>query len=373
MTTHQDLKFSRMAQPGLRQGLSYAGHVRSEYFTRLVLPAVLLMGFSGRAVAADDRPVPEAKKAQLLERFPGIDANQDGQLTRQEAKAFFASRKAGARRGGAAPPDQPGQPPKTDEVGRRSRKGPGAAGGTAGDPKVGGQAGAKPPNAGEFLARFPDADTNQDGRLAPEELRAYFRSHGAEMRAELLKRRPEVDSDGDGTLSDEEFRAARRDFMSRKATATPGEPFMDMILKRHPAADVDKDGRLSESEFAGLWEKPGAELGARVMARFPAADMDNNGSMSVSEAKAFREILRKRAGVAKATATQPTGASAERSPAPRKRGAGAPKHAPQGQKLDRPGASDPAARPRKAAAGDRAARVERPAKSRIPTDRRGGE
>lgn len=217
---------------------------------RLVLAGMVVTAFSWQAWAQQGKAIPDAKQSQLLKRHPKMDANGDGQLTREEVRTFMAGQKATRPKG-------------------EGKAGQGKGPGGLLDPA-------------RILEKHPEADTDKDGKLSPAEMRAYMKAHSDEVRAELLKRRPELDTNKDGVLSPEEFRAAREQI-------GPRVRLDDVIMKRYPDADADKDGKLSDEEMKAVREKHGEEIRAAILKRFPKADLNGDGQISDEEFRAVRE------------------------------------------------------------------------------------
>ena len=107
-----------------------------------------------------------------------------------------------------------------------------------------------PPRMREHLAA---ADTNGDGVLAPEELRAHFEARRTERRAQM-------DTNHDGTISPEEFAAAREARMSARfarldtngdgvATAAEVGPERWAHVGR---ADANGDGAVTRDELRAM-------------------------------------------------------------------------------------------------------------------------
>jgi|GEM_PF-1661652 len=274
------------------------------------------VGASFAGVVPQQKPS-EERQAKLLERFgdQGIDANKDGELTREEVMAFFADFEGGgfgrAHREGF----------RGHGMGRGHR---GMRGGGPGHPGMGRRGGSllqrlegldsetapehftieRFPKAdvdgdgtlsdaewtqfasekrdqilSRVLQRFPDADTDGDGVLGAEELAALKAAQMAKQAARILGRHPEADTDADGVLSDGELEAFRA---SRQAL------HQARILDRHPEADTDGDGVLSEDEMDLLWEDRAAFRRARILDHHPEADVDRDGVLSDEEAAAIR-------------------------------------------------------------------------------------
>ena len=112
----------------------------------------------------------------VLDNFDKIDKDGNGQLSKDEITKFKAE---------LPPPPPPGAP----------GMGPGSP----------------PPGAPHqrMLERFPEADTDGDGKLSEEEMKAAREEGRNRMHKKLLERYPEADADGDGTLSEEEMKTFR--------------------------------------------------------------------------------------------------------------------------------------------------------------------
>jgi hypothetical protein len=259
------------------------------------------------ALAGDgaDKPIPEARQTKLLEKYgeDGIDANEDGVLTRDEVRAFFAERDDEWMPG---PHGRRGHGPRALRDGEgfgpqgMRGKGPGPCGSCDGEgfgPK--GMRGKGPGPMGQMermferlemlaaetppedfdLARFPRADANEDGELSQDEWTLFAEKARERMLSRLLKRHPGVDTDEDGSISDTELAAfaAEQDAKMR-----------ERILSMHPDADTDGDAVLSDEELEAFKESRAAERRARLLERHPKADLDGDGVLSQEEEEAFR-------------------------------------------------------------------------------------
>ncbi len=259
----------------------------------LVAAAWLVLTAPQSAYAQPGRKAkgPSADKLQkLLARHPDADANNDGSLTPDEVRAYMQ----------AHPDLRKGHGPESDGRGKD---------------------GVKPgweQRAQEMLAQHPEADTNADGKLSPEEARAFLKANPPDglserlmkehpeldtdgsgkleydelltvkgkpgemirerIRVRIIREHPEADTNGDGRLSNEELDAFRIVFQEKHRAE---------LLQRYPTADKDKDGKLSDDELKALKEERDARRRAEILKRFPAADTDNNGKLSDDELKAF--------------------------------------------------------------------------------------
>lgn len=143
-------------------------------------------------------------------------------------------------------------------------------------------------------ARFERADSNHDGFVTEEEVRAGAEQRRAnrqhrrgERRAQLFER---LDADHDGSISREEFEArpALRgdgERRGRRLANRPGRGGMMAGLgaRAFERLDADRDGRvaLAEAERAAL-------------ERFDRLDSDRDGTISVEERQAARAAFRGR-------------------------------------------------------------------------------
>lgn len=158
-----------------------------------LLAAAAALSLSGAALAQDgrttgkldrdgDRRVSLAEmQAASAARFARLDANSDGQLTREERRAGRSEQRAqrvgqrAGRRGAGA-------------LARRDRDGDGALSQTEA-PK-------------RFAARFAQLDANRDGRLTGPELQAGRLAVKAERGPEAARPgRTRLDADRDGVLT----------------------------------------------------------------------------------------------------------------------------------------------------------------------------
>lgn len=220
---------------------------------------------AGVALAGDepDRPIPKDKQAELLKEHgdEGIDADDDGTLTRDEVRAFFAEQR------------------KQGKYGRKGR-GPGGRRGVggAGDPLARllltlDMFSAQTPPDDFNAARFPRADEDGDGEFSESEWAAF----SAQRRESLLNRlgrlAPDADADEDGEISDKELAAL-------KAKVRSG------IVEKHPDADKDGDGKLSDDEFQAFMSRDVQERRAKILEQNPEADLDGDGTLSNEEVRA---------------------------------------------------------------------------------------
>ncbi|MEP0841625.1 MAG: EF-hand domain-containing protein [Phycisphaerae bacterium] len=218
---------------------------------------------SGTWAADEPRPLPEDRQARLLKKYPAMDADKDGKVTREEMRKYLSEQHA-ANRKDLAKPETTEEGPRRLNAGAAARR-PGA-----------GPAGLYPDPA-RLLRMHPEADTDKNGQLSPEEMRAFIREHGAELRAEILKRRPELDANKDGVLSEDELRAAREKEGGLRAR------LVEMVLKRFPESDANKDGRLTPEELRAFMQANGDKVRAEVLKRHPRLDRDGDGVLSQEE------------------------------------------------------------------------------------------
>ena len=115
---------------------------------------------------------------------------------------------------------------------------------------------------------FAAADTDQDGKITPEEFAAY-----------RLAQVAGIDVDGDGKLSASEIAAQQMRGMQARA-----EKRAARMIESH---DVDGDGLLSIEELAA------PPMGAKLLARM---DTDGDGSVSQAEFDAMKAGMQGRDG-----------------------------------------------------------------------------
>ncbi len=253
------------------------------------------------ASGQDKAGPPAAKLSKILEKYPDADANKDGTLTAEEARAYLQD-KRGPGKGGLG-------------LGKGGR-GPGPWG--MGDPA-------------QMLKMHPEWDTNADGSLSDEEIQAgrsaMWGMSREEVAAKILEKHPEADTDGDGKLSPEEFAAFHRG----KPGGPPVAPWagLDRLIEQFDQADLDGDGQLSKDELIKFRQKCGPVAGAeagmgprfgargdgpireqarvRMLENHPEADTDKDGKLSDAELKAFWEQNRGKLGLGKGPADKPAG------------------------------------------------------------------
>lgn len=234
---------------------------------RALTAALCLAGagfwLAATAMAEPGRSGRGDRLSRMLERHPEADTDGDGVLSKEEARAFFKN-----------------NPPPRDGLGEGPRGGHRWKGGPE-----------------RLLETNPEADTDGDGKLSPDEHRVFMDAKRTEITKELLAAHPELDTDGDGTLSIEERKAGReiiepfvRDKMSAK------------ILAMHPEADTDGDGKLSEEEFAAIRRggpgfgpgRPAPSPGMMMqwlIDNFDKVDANGDGQLSKDELTKFRDSM----------------------------------------------------------------------------------
>jgi len=107
------------------------------------------------------------RKAEVLAKHPELDADKDGALSKDERKAGAANRKAEHQAGFKA--KHPEAFAKVDSNGD---------GTIAKEERQAARAQAKE----RFLAKHPDADQDQDGKLERSERKAFRKDHGGDKK-----------------------------------------------------------------------------------------------------------------------------------------------------------------------------------------------
>lgn len=282
-------------------------------------PATAQEGRRGRGFSPE-------RQREMIQRYPGIDANNDGSLSFDEIRAFFQAHPELRRDRGGPPGEGPGRGPwggwerRAREILRDHPDADANHDGTLSPDEARAFFEAHPelrrdrgPDRGpwgdwerrsrELLQQHPEADRNGDGRLSFDESRAFFEANPQLFRQEMLRRNPELDTNKDGQLSEEEFQAARTRFEERRR--------QDM-LRRFPQADTNGDGQLSEEEMRAAREQMMQRWRADLLQRNPDADTDGDGQLSEAEMQALRE--RFRAGRGQPPAGAPGAPGSEEAP-----------------------------------------------------------
>lgn len=235
----------------------------------IYLTALAIMLTAGIAEARGPRGKnSERHRQRLLERFgdEGIDANEDGTLTREEIAAFMAENdmpmpRHHRRHRGPAGRERHGNP-----LARTLMHLDKLASETAPE---------------RFsLDRFPDADADGDGVLSDEEWQTFAAEKRSEVLARLLDRLPGADANADGVIDATELDALRQMVDQRRR---------EDVLLRHPDADTDGNGTLSDEELGAFEAERRTERRTRLLDRHPGADVDGDGVLSDEEVDAFRQ------------------------------------------------------------------------------------
>jgi len=242
--------------------------------------ALFLLGSASLALGQQQqgrrsRGLSPERQQEMIQRYPGIDANGDGVLSSDEVRAFFRNRQNAGPDGGS---------------GRGPDRQSGDAGSSRGGRHDHGPFGRRDDfrrRSEEFLKEHPEADKNGDGRLSPDEAREYFQANPQALQQDMLRRHPELDTNKDGQLSDDELAAARSSFDERRRADT---------LRRFPQADKDGDGKLSDEEMQAVREQFAERWRQEMLQRHPEADTDGDGKLSDAEMNALREQFRSRFG-----------------------------------------------------------------------------
>ena len=78
--------------------------------------------------------------------------------------------------------------------------------------------------AEDLLKNNPEADTNKDGTLSPDEMRALMKGNPGAMRQLFVQKHPEADANKDGQVSDEEMKTYREKTREQHRANRPGAP-----------------------------------------------------------------------------------------------------------------------------------------------------
>lgn len=134
--------------------------------------------------------------------------------------------------------------------------------------------------------RFAKVDTNRDGAVTVDELRAMRTHKRAESLDDHFKR---LDTDGNGSISRAEFDAGHQGMGHEKHGSGHGDDahrggrhgMVGMMMFRQ--ADADKDGKVTL-----------AEATAGALRLFDSADANRDGSVTPEERHAFRAQMREK-------------------------------------------------------------------------------
>lgn len=122
-------------------------------------------------------------------------------------------------------------------------------------------------------ARFDSLDTNLDGRLTKEELKAI--PHRSEIADKIFKNR---DANGDGILSKEEFCGVASTKPSARAGGGQGGKPGTVCLNRFKTLDTNGDGLLTRDEFLAI-----PHSNDRAEQAFKARDLNKDGALTKDE------------------------------------------------------------------------------------------
>ena len=243
----------------------------------LAITMALLIGNSAWGAVDPRQAIPEEREAGKLERFgeQGIDANGDGELTRDEVGAFFRDRQTALGGHDVGMQTQ-------ERVGRRTR-----TQGTRDRPHRRGMTlhrldvlDSETAPEGFNLDRAPQADLDGDGVLSNAEWVEYAQQKRDEMLARLMERHPAIDVDADGAINDAELGSFRAGLEAGR---------LDQVLRHHPEADTDGDGAISDEELDNFKSARKAERIEQILERHPEADVDGDGVLSYDELRSLRE------------------------------------------------------------------------------------
>ncbi len=200
----------------------------------VISAAALTVAFAG-LVRADDKqptgPTLDERQDWMLERFgdEGIDADEDGTVTQEEMRTFFARKHGEGTRGEGehAWRGMRGQWGKHGGSGENSRWGKHPFGRRGMEGHQGDRmhrlgmtlhhlevfAAETPPEQFD-IAGHGEADLDGDGELSQTEWQTFAQGKRSEILSRLASHLPDADSDSDGTLNDEELEAVIARFLS---------------------------------------------------------------------------------------------------------------------------------------------------------------
>jgi len=134
-------------------------------------------------------------------------------------------------------------------------------------------------------ARFAAADTNKDGVVTEEEVKALRDTRMAEHRDAMFKH---MDTNGDGAISRAEFDASAQGRHNRMADGGKDGPRAGGYGRHHRGIEMGMGGRMFEKADANKDGKVTlAEATSAAMTHFDAVDADKNGTISAQERIGF--------------------------------------------------------------------------------------
>lgn len=153
-------------------------------------------------------------------------------------------------------------------------------------------------------ARFAAADTNKDGVVTQEEVKALREARMAEHRDARFKH---MDTNGDGSISRAEFDASAQSRHSRMADSSKDGPRAGGhggYGRHHRGMEMGMGGRMFEKADANKDGKVTlAEATSAAMTHFDAVDTDKNGTISAQERISFWKTKKDEWKARKSTAT----------------------------------------------------------------------
>jgi Ca2+-binding EF-hand superfamily protein len=129
---------------------------------------------------------------------------------------------------------------------------------------MGGAAGGQAGPGSFLLDHFDEIDTDKNGQLSRDELKAWLTAKQQEFRQQIADHIKAADTNSDGMISLAEAKAA-----------------LPMVYDHFDFLDANHDGQISQAEFDRLRDP--VAMKAEVLARLQAADTNKDGKLDLAE------------------------------------------------------------------------------------------